>query len=108
MRKKGASFLRGLFSAARDIVLVGSEFVKITDKLIRALPMDSFIEVLPELRLAFSYFTPNETDSIAQKAAEIYDTSKGDIKKTTEIYNLLYATGSTLEKQILKEMEAGK
>lgn len=108
MRKNGASFLRGLFATARDIVLVGDEFVNITDKLIKALPMDSFIEVLPELRLAFSYFTPGEIDSIAEKAAAIYNSDKSDFKRKPEIYDDIYAVGAELEKLILAEVEVKK
>lgn len=104
MRKKGAVFLRGLFTTARDIVLVGNEFVNITDTLIKSLPMEAFIEVLPELRLAFSYFTPSEIDSIAEKAAQLYNRSKEDVKRSIELYNTLYITGSQLEKQICSEM----
>ena len=103
MRKNGASLLRGLFATARDIVLVGTEFVNIIDKLIKVLPMDMFIEVLPELRLAFSYFTPGEIDGIAEKAAAIYDSKKSDLMNKPQIYDDLYAIGAELEKLILSE-----
>lgn len=96
-RKSGASFLRGLFSTARDIVLIGDDFVRITDRLIKELPMESFMEILPELRLAFSYFTPAEIDSVAEKAAGIYNTKAADIKRKTEIYDDIYAVGIELE-----------
>ncbi len=108
MRKNGASFLRGLFATARDIVLVGNEFVNIIDKLIKALPMDMFIEVLPELRLAFSYFTPGEIDSIAEKAAAIYNSKKSELMNKPQIYDDLYAVGAELEKIILGQSEVGK
>ena len=108
MRKNGAGFLRGLFATARDIVLVGDEFVKIIDKLIKALSMDMFIEVLPELRLAFSYFTPAEIDGIAEKAAAVYNGSKSDLMTNPQIYDDLYAIGAELERLILSESEVGK
>ena len=103
MRKNGAGFLRGLFATARDIVLVGTEFVNIIDKLIKVLPMDMFIEVLPELHLAFSYFTPGEIDGIAEKAAAIYDSKKSDLMNKPQIYDDFYAIGAELEKLILSE-----
>lgn len=103
MQKQGAVFLRGLFSTARDIVLVGNEFVKITDTLIRELSMEDFMEVLPELRLAFSYFTPYETDSIAKKAAELYGSDAYDLQRNIDIYTRLYAAGTELEKEICKD-----
>ena len=103
MQKKGAVFLRGLFNTARDIVLVGNEFINITDKLIRKLSMEDFMEVLPELRLAFSYFTPYETDSIAKKAAELYGTDCFEMLQNVNIYSRIYPMGIELEKEICIE-----
>ena len=103
MQKQGAVFLRGLFSTARDIVLVGNEFINITDKLIRKLSMEDFMEVLPELRLAFGYFTPYETDSIAKKASEIYGTDHAGILQGLSIYSRFYSMGVELEKEICNE-----
>lgn len=99
-RKSGASFLRGLFATARDIVLIGDDFVKITDRLIKELPMESFMDILPELRLAFSYFTPAEIDVVAEKAANIYNKQAADLKRKTEIYDDIYAVGVELERLI--------
>lgn len=104
IRKQGAVFLRGLFSTARDIVLVGNEFVVITDRLIRELSMEAFMEVLPELRLAFSYFTPSETDMIAEKAALLYGKKKEDVQRDMEFYHELYVTGAKLEREIHEEV----
>ena len=70
--------------------------------------MDMFIEVLPELRLAFSYFTPGEIDSIAEKAADIYNSKKSELMNKPQIYDDLYAVGAELEKIILGQSEVGK
>ena len=103
IKKQGAVFLRGLFSTARDIVLVGNEFIVTTNKLISEFETEDFMEILPELRLAFSYFTPSEIDSIAEKVALLYGKSKEEVKKNIELYSALYAEGIRLEKDILKE-----
>jgi len=105
IKKQGAVFLRGLFTTARDIVLVGNEFIVITDKLISELEINDFMEILPELRLAFSYFTPSEIDGIAEKVALLYGKSKEDIKKTVDIYKYLYAEGIHLESDILRRID---
>ena len=105
IKKQGAVFLRGLFSTARDIVLVGNEFIIITDRLINGLQIEDFMDILPELRLAFSYFTPSEIDMIAEKAAKLYGKSKEDMKKSLEIYQYLYSEGIRLESDILRGME---
>lgn len=103
MQKQGAVFLRGLFSTARDIVLVGDEFVKMTDTLIRSFDMNDFMEVLPELRLAFSYFSPYETDSIAEAAASLHNGSAEKLRSNMPVYSRVYAAGAMLEKEILTE-----
>lgn len=104
LQKQGAAFLRGLFSTARDIVLVGDEFVKITDSLIKGFSPSDFMEVLPELRLAFSYFSPYETDSIAETVAALYGIRPEEVRQTFRIRHDVYAAGHTLEQAILTEM----
>ena len=42
------------------------------DGLIKKLSPDAFMKLLPELRQAFGYFTPLETDRIAGKAAALH------------------------------------
>ena len=104
MKKQGAVFIRGLFSTARDIALVGDEFIRITDELIDDFDMIDFMEILPELRLAFSYFTPSETDSIAKKAATLYNYDFASLLcDTPDIDPEIYALGLELEKEILDE-----
>ncbi len=105
MQKQGSIFLRGLFSTARDIVLVGNEFIKITDMLIKGFDMDEFMEILPELRLAFSYFSPYETDSIAENVAELYNSDVNSLRRSIKISDDIYAAGVVLEKEILEEMK---
>ena len=105
-KKQGAVFIRGLFSTARDIVLVGDDFIRITDNLIKSLTMEEFMEVLPELRLAFSSFAPSETDTIAEKVALLYGQHSSDIRKSLDIDNDLYLVGLQLEKQICLGLEA--
>lgn len=105
LKKQGAVFLRGVFTTARDIVLVGDEFTKIINILIKSLSIDDFMEVLPELRLAFSYFTPSEIDQIAEKVALLYGKTKDDVKKSLTVYSEIYAQGKELEKQIFEALD---
>lgn len=105
LKKQGAVFLRGVFTTARDIVLVGNEFSKIIDTLVRSLSIDDFMEVLPELRLAFSYFTPSEIDELAEKVAAFYGKTRADVKKSLIVYSDIYAQGEELEKQIIGALQ---
>ena len=103
IRKQGAVFLRGLFSTARDIVLVGDEFIRITDTLIKGFSMEEFLEILPELRLAFSYFLPYETDKIAGIVAGLYGEQGYQVRRELPINREVYAAGAALEREILTE-----
>ncbi len=104
MQKQGASFLRGLFSTARDIVLIGEEFIQMTDRLLQSFSMEEFMEILPELRLAFSYFSPYEIDRISEKVAGLYGSSAEKMRQSLTIDKDIYTAGTVLEREILKEM----
>ena len=65
MMLASAAFLQGLFYTAKDLLLVDPGFLKQVDGLLCALSDQDFDALLPELRLAFSYFVPMETDRIA-------------------------------------------
>ena len=95
---EAAKFLRGLFYTARDLVLVGDSFVKMTDELLKLLDTEEFMAMLPELRMAFGYFTPMETDRIAAKAAGLHGSTGKDLMKGPEIPPALYEYGERLDR----------
>jgi hypothetical protein len=57
-------FLAGLFAMAREVVQRHRELVMSIDQLLVAFADDEFLEALPSLRLAFTYFTPREKHHI--------------------------------------------
>jgi hypothetical protein len=73
---ESASFLKGLFSTARDIVLSEETMIKAINNVIKNLEEEDFLRLLPELRLSFSFFSPNEIDKIGEKIAENYGISE--------------------------------
>ena len=103
--KETAVFMRGLFFTARDLVFVSSDFVEMIDFLLKRLQGDELMELLPELRMAFSYFTPKEIDRIAQKVAVLYGKDKGILKRGTLVTPKEYAYGETLDAWAKKKME---
>ena len=56
------------------------EFLLLVDQLLCELEDGDFIALLPELRLAFSYFRPMETDRIAGRAAGFHGGSRSTVK----------------------------
>lgn len=82
---ESANFLKGLFSTARDVVFYDSDFIKGIDNVLRNLPEEIFIKILPEFRLSFSFFNPGELEEIGKKVAEVYGTSTKNILRTEAI-----------------------
>lgn len=69
---RAAAFLQGLFRTARDLLLVDAVQLASIDGLLCELEDEEFVTLLPQLRLAFSYFTPAETDRLARQAAALH------------------------------------
>jgi len=59
-------FLRGIFLTAKDIVFYESGLIEALNSAISTAPYDEFIEMLPDLRLAFTFFTPREIDRLGK------------------------------------------
>ena len=102
--KQGAEYLKGLFSAARDIMFGENDFLRMTDELITGMEYDDFIEVLPQLRLAFGYFTPQETAETAKAVAKLHSAGSTDISYGRVIDERLYAFGKRLDDDIMKQI----
>jgi Family of unknown function (DUF5682) len=100
----GAKLFRGLFFTARDLVFVGNSFIVMMDTFIGKLSEEDFMGILPELRMAFSYFTPREIDEIAKKAAEQHGRKGKDLLALKEISPLIYKYGRELNDTVLKKM----
>lgn len=65
-------FLTGLFSLAREVAQRQPELMRAVDTLILTFADEEYMEALPALRLAFSYFTPREKHYLAQTLMESY------------------------------------
>ena len=81
MMLQSAAFLQGLFYTARDLLLVDQGFLRQIDGLLTELTEEDFTALLPELRLAFSYFVPMETDRIARQAAALHGAEGRDLRR---------------------------
>ncbi|MDE6849073.1 MAG: hypothetical protein K2J44_06970 [Ruminococcus sp.] len=102
IKKKGAEFLKGLFGTARDIILSDDSFLQMTDKLITEMEYDDFLEILPSMKLAFSYFTPSEIQDTAKSVAEFHSVEKKDILSTQAVDENLFVFGEELDREICK------
>lgn len=69
---KSAEYLQGVFALARDALMQDETLISDLSVLLDRLPHEEFLRLLPELRLAFTFFTPPETSRIAAKVAELH------------------------------------
>ncbi len=63
-------FLTGLFALARDVAPRSWDFLRSIDALLETYTDREFLEALPPLRLAFTYFTPREKHHLAMTLVE--------------------------------------
>ncbi len=101
-----AQFFRGLFFTARDLVFIGEQFIRMLDEFYGAVSEEEFMELLPELRMAFTYFTPREIDKIAAAAAGLHGKGSRDIMERQEIYPDWYTYGKALDEYVKGKMSA--
>ncbi|MCL9660002.1 DUF5682 family protein [Paenibacillus hunanensis] len=71
-----AAYLQGVFAAARDAFLYDKELLNELNSMLARLSHDDFVRMIPELRMAFTFFTPAETRTIATRAAELLGESE--------------------------------
>ncbi len=100
-----AAFLRGLFYTARDLVFVRKRFLYLIDELLGDLEPEAFLGLLPELRRAFSYFTPLEIDRLAGQAAALHGVGKEKLLSGLVVSPLEYEFGEKLDAYAGKRME---
>ena len=63
------------------------------------------MKVIPELRLAFSYFTPREIDEIGGNIAEAYGMTKKHFKELKSVNQDTLQAGLDLNKYALEVMK---
>ncbi|PEJ35478.1 DUF5682 family protein [Bacillus pseudomycoides] len=81
MQKQAPIFLNGLFAGAKDIFLYNESLLDGMSHVLEELDEETFLQVLPHLRLLFSQFTPLEVDTIAKQIARLYGATEEVIKE---------------------------
>lgn len=103
-----AALFRGLFYTARDLLFVGDEFLLIINRFVAAVSDEDFMKLLPQFRLAFSYFTPSEIDRIAERVAGLHGISGRRFQELKAVTPEVFNYGVELEKQIFAVLEDEK
>ncbi len=101
---KTAMFFRGLFYGAKDLVFVGDTFLGMLDVFLTQVEEADFMQLLPELHMAFTYFTPAETDRIARTAAGFHGRNPEQFRKQQAVPEAWYLYGRELEEAVLSSL----
>lgn len=70
-----ARYLQGVFMIARDVFLYDEQLLADLDYVINGLSYEDFLQIAPELKLAFTYFSPMEIITISENVANLYQTN---------------------------------
>lgn len=104
---KAAEYLQGVFALARDALMQGDELLADLSGLLARLPHEDFLRLLPDLRLAFTFFTPPETSRIAEKVAGLHGIPASRLETPAVDEATLYAARK-LDQAIQEEFAAWK
>ncbi len=74
--KDAADFIGGIIKTGRDVILSDQRFIESIDSFIKRTDSERFMEILPDLRRAFTEFTPSETERVSENVAVLYGKKK--------------------------------
>ena len=96
-----AYFLNGVFLIARDILFINNDLINEIDKIVKNIEENKFIEILPNLRFAFTNLTPTETERLSLIIAKLYKTKESN---TESISKEEIQRAKIIDKKIEEEM----
>ena len=102
---KSPAFLNGIFSTAKDIVFLDDGIIDAIDSFVTEVEEENFIKIIPELRLAFSYFIPKEIDEIAKIVLKKYNVEQSNVLEEKPIDINTVQLGVSLNKYAIDIME---
>ncbi|WFD09721.1 DUF5682 family protein [Tepidibacter hydrothermalis] len=76
---ESARYLKGIFSTARDLIMCSDGLINGIDHMLREIEYEDFIKIIPEMRLAFSFFIPSEIDEIGNNVGKLYNKSSYEV-----------------------------
>ncbi|MDE6025420.1 MAG: hypothetical protein K2G45_08200 [Lachnospiraceae bacterium] len=98
---EAAGVFRGLFFAARDLLLVGDDYIRIIDEFIGRVDNEQFMKMLPQFRIAFSYFTPTEIEKIGSAIADMHGIQKQEFNALAYVTPEQYSYGTQLDEYVM-------
>jgi Family of unknown function (DUF5682) len=104
--QRAVGFLRGLLYAAREAAWQLAELLETLDALLASWEETTFIEVLPEMRLAFAELTPRETDRVGEAVAALHGEKYLGALVNYDVGEAQLTANLTLSQTLLAVLEA--
>lgn len=101
---EAATYLKGIFSTSRDLILYSNELLKGIDHMLREVEYEDFMKIIPEMRLAFSFFIPSEIDEIGENVGVLYDKNIAEILDKKPINEEDIMIGKQLDKMAVEQL----
>ncbi|MGV3721800.1 MAG: DUF5682 family protein [Actinomycetota bacterium] len=98
-------YLTGLFSLARETAQRHEDLVVSIDELLAAYSDEQFLEALPSLRLAFSFFTPREKHYMASTLLRALGLADAPTLPALEVGPEMAARAFELEARVMETVE---
>jgi hypothetical protein len=98
-------YLTGLFSLARETAQRHADLVVSIDELLTAYSDEQFLEALPSLRLAFSFFTPREKHYMASTLLRALGMEDTQALPALEVGPEMAARAFALEARVMEAVE---
>ncbi|SMF84874.1 hypothetical protein SAMN05661091_2724 [Paenibacillus uliginis N3/975] len=105
--RQTALYLQGVFAVSRDAFLYEDELLSELNYLVGQLPYEEFVGMVPELRLAFTYFTPLEIALITERVAGLFRVQADELDAPA-MDELDLAQARAWDEAVRKEFEAWK
>lgn len=83
--EEAASFVCGLFLIARDVLFSDTRILEAIDRVVATVDGDTFLNILPNLRYAFTTFLPVELDRLGKIVAEYHHIEESKLAGSTQV-----------------------
>ncbi len=99
-----SAFLLGLMQAAPAMILHQHDFLTAVNDAIASLDEPAFLQVLPDLRQAFTWLKPSETHELANQVAKLTGAKATDLDVVLRMDPSLAARGRAIEAGLLASL----
>jgi hypothetical protein len=99
-----SAFLLGLMQATPAMILHQHELLTAVNDSIEALDEAAFLQVLPDLRQAFTWLKPSETHQLANQVAQLTGVKATDVDVLMHVDSALAERGQAIEAELLRSL----